>query len=337
MTVYDSYGVAHTATFYFVSVAANTWDLYLYLDDLPMTAGGNRRQVLTFSGGALSSAGLIVYDPFVLTNGAYDLEITLVTTGLTQTGAAFAVTSSEQDGYGSGRVTATHVTPNGEIRLDYSNGISGVLLGQLLLGEISVPRGARAKRRRRDLAGNARFRPADARCAGRSGAWRRDCDGAVGLAVGATESTRMRILLLFFAGVTAVAILGITVTMWRVDDGIDRFRQDPLAHTVARDAWLMAHVHRDNIFQRLLTPFARVVSVSRRAGHCLEPVSRVTQTPLPAGSGPPALARIPGRPDEEALREYQAHVRFYTLFAIPAGDFYLECGGGSSVKPPGWN
>jgi len=149
----------------------------------------------------------------------------------------------------------------------------------------------------------------------------------------------MRTLLLLFAGATAVAILGITITTWRIDDGLDRFRQDPLAHTVARDAYLMAQVHRDNIFQRLLAPFARVVSVTRRAGHCLAPASRVTQTPLPAGSGPPALARIPGRPAEAALREYTAQVRFYTFFAIPAGEVYLSCGGhdASSIKPPGWN
>jgi flagellar hook protein FlgE len=45
------------------------------------------------------------------------------------------VSSIEQDGYTDGVATATHVAANGEIRLDYSNGRNGILLGQLVLAK----------------------------------------------------------------------------------------------------------------------------------------------------------------------------------------------------------
>ena len=81
---------------------------------------------------------MVVYDPIAVPY-ALDLAITLVTTGLTQTGATFAVTSRVQNGYAEGIATATHIAANGEIRLDYSNGVSGRLLGQLLLAKFPVP------------------------------------------------------------------------------------------------------------------------------------------------------------------------------------------------------
>ncbi len=140
VTVFDSLGVAHPAAFYFVrATTADTWDLYLYVDDALVHAGGNSCQSLTFAGGALSSAGLIIYDPLVLGNGADDLAIELATTGLTQTSDPFAITAVVQDGYGEGVMTATHISANGEIRLDYSNGLSGILLGQLLLAGFPAP------------------------------------------------------------------------------------------------------------------------------------------------------------------------------------------------------
>lgn len=137
----------------------------------------------------------------------------------------------------------------------------------------------------------------------------------------------MRNLFLFIAAAVAVAILGMTVTLWRVDDGIDRFRENPLALTVARRAYVMAQVHRDNIFQRLLSPVATVVAVKRFAGHCLDPVSEVRQAPASNRPGMPALMPGPAQPDAAALREYKAQVRFYTFFAVPVADVSVSCGG----------
>ncbi|MBI5462775.1 MAG: flagellar hook-basal body complex protein [Gammaproteobacteria bacterium] len=138
VTVYDSLGQAHTAALYFVKTAvADIWHLYAYFDDTLMRVGGAAFQVVTFAGGALSSSASIGYDAVMLTNGAESQAITLDVTALTQAGAAFVVNAIVQDGYPVGAVTTTHIAANGEIRLDLSNGRSGVLYAQLLLAKFA--------------------------------------------------------------------------------------------------------------------------------------------------------------------------------------------------------
>ena len=44
MTVYDSLGAAHTASFYFVNSAPNTWSAYEYVDGNPVNATGESRR-----------------------------------------------------------------------------------------------------------------------------------------------------------------------------------------------------------------------------------------------------------------------------------------------------
>ena len=112
-------------------------------------------------------------------------------------------------------------------------------------------------------------------------------------------------------GLTVLVAFGLVVTRWTVDEGIDRFRGDPVAHAIAREAYMMAWVHRDNPIQRALAPAARVVAVERKPGHC-----RGSLTPEPL------------------LRDYTARVRFYTAFRIPMADVYITCGGGSASSNP---
>lgn len=114
-------------------------------------------------------------------------------------------------------------------------------------------------------------------------------------------------------GLTVFVAFGLVVTRWTVDEGIDRFRADPVAHAIAGRAYMMAWVHRDNPIQRALAPAARVVAVERKPGHCTR---RGSPTPEPL------------------LRDYTARVRFYTVFRLPMADVYLTCGGRSASSSP---
>ncbi|MEQ1802734.1 MAG: flagellar hook-basal body complex protein [Gammaproteobacteria bacterium] len=139
VAIFDSFGIGHVASFYFQKRApADTWDLSMTLDGALVPVGGSPVQVLTFSAGVLTSAASISSGPYPLGNGAEDLVMTLQLAGVTQTSAAFSAGPSIQDGYTEGSVTATHITTAGEIRLDYSNGRSGVLQGQLVLARFPV-------------------------------------------------------------------------------------------------------------------------------------------------------------------------------------------------------
>ena len=137
-----------------------------------------------------------------------------------------------------------------------------------------------------------------------------------------------RVLLLMFLVLPPV---GLAVAVWAVDDGIDRFQADPVVHGVAQRAYASAWMHRDNPIQRLLTPAARVVAVTRAPELCKsrEPLVYV---PLPR----PGASLVPSPP--HGGREYVALVRFYSFFGYPMSDVYITCGGsaGSSIRPADW-
>ena len=129
--------------------------------------------------------------------------------------------------------------------------------------------------------------------------------------------------------------IGLAVARWSVDDGIDGFQADPIAHEVAKRAHSMAWVHRDNPIQRILSPAGRVVAVTRAPEHCKSP--EVSNFVLPSRPGA-SLTRVPPRPIDSAVREYTALVRFYSFFRYPVSDVYISCGGSSasSLRPPEW-
>ena len=125
--------------------------------------------------------------------------------------------------------------------------------------------------------------------------------------------------------------VGLAVAVWIVDDGIDRFQADPVVHEVARRAYSMAWIHRDNPIQRLLTPAARVVTVTRAPKLC---TSREPRAYVPPPS--PRASLVPSPP--HGGREYVALVRFYSFFGYPMSDVYITCGGSaaSSIRPSNW-
>lgn len=141
----------------------------------------------------------------------------------------------------------------------------------------------------------------------------------------------MRLLLLalgfLFLSMVALPLLSVALGRVVVDDGIDRFRNDPAAWAVARNAHALADAHRDNLIQRLVAPAGQVIAVTRKPGHCAQAPGSSPRLPLDRRAARPALAPVPDQPAAALLREYTAQVRFHTFFGYPVEDVYVECGG----------
>ncbi len=144
ITVYDSLGVSHTQTSYFVKTATpNQWEVHNYVDGQP---AGNAVP-LTFSDtGTLTAPanGRIVMDPFTPSTGAGELAMTLDLSGSTQYGEQFALRNTAQDGYAAGKLNEITISEEGVVFARYSNGDDRAL-GQVALTTFNNPQGLQAK------------------------------------------------------------------------------------------------------------------------------------------------------------------------------------------------
>ena len=144
ITVYDSLGVSHTQTSYFVKTAtANEWQVHNYVDGQAV----GTPTTLTFNdAGALTNPanGQIVMDPFTPTTGAGTLAMTLDVTGSTQYGEKFALRNTQQDGYAAGKLNEITVSEEGVVYARYTNG-DDKPLGQVALTTFNNSQGLEAK------------------------------------------------------------------------------------------------------------------------------------------------------------------------------------------------
>ena len=144
ITVYDSLGVSHTQTSYFVKTAnVNEWQVYNYVDG---QAVGTPTTLSFNDAGALTNPanGQIVMDPFTPTTGAGTLAMTLDVTGSTQYGEKFALRNTQQDGYAAGKLNEITVSEEGVVYARYSNG-DDKPLGQVALTTFNNAQGLEAK------------------------------------------------------------------------------------------------------------------------------------------------------------------------------------------------
>jgi flagellar hook protein FlgE len=140
VTVYDSLGVSHVQTFYFVKTAnTNEWQVHTYIDG---DAVGGAQTINFDSQGVLTTPanGLINPGTWSPGNGAADLDIELDLSDTTQRGERFGVNSLTQDGYATGRLVGVSVSPEGVVAARYTNGQS-TPLGQVVLTRFANPQG----------------------------------------------------------------------------------------------------------------------------------------------------------------------------------------------------
>ena len=138
VTVYDSLGVSHTQTAYFVKTAnPNEWQVYNYVDG--QSAGAPT--TLQFSdGGTLVGPQQIALDAYTPSTGAGVLNLTLDVSGSTQYGEQFAMRNISQDGYASGKLNEISIGDDGVVYARYSNGADHAL-GQIALTTFNNPQG----------------------------------------------------------------------------------------------------------------------------------------------------------------------------------------------------
>ena len=140
ISVYDSLGVSHTQTSYFVKTGnANEWQVYNYVDG---TSVGTPTTLQFSDAGALTSPadGKITLDPYTPSTGAGVLNMSLDVSGSTQYGESFALRDTRQDGYASGKLNEISIDDTGVVFARYSNGADKAL-GQVALTTFTNPQG----------------------------------------------------------------------------------------------------------------------------------------------------------------------------------------------------
>lgn len=140
MTIYDSLGVAHVASVYYVKTAnPNEWQVYTQIDG---TAVGGAQTLQYSDSGALvaPATGQLTLPTYTPTTGAAALDITMDLSGSTQYGERFVVSGLAQNGNTTGRLTGIEISPEGVVFARYTNGQS-TPLGQLALTNFSNPQG----------------------------------------------------------------------------------------------------------------------------------------------------------------------------------------------------
>jgi len=144
ITVYDSLGVSHTQTSYFVKTATtNQWQVYNFVDG--QQVGAATPMAFNESGALTNPAnGKIAFTAFSPTTGAGDLSLTLDISGSTQYGEKFALRNTQQDGYAAGKLNEITVSEEGVVYARYTNGDDRPL-GQVALTTFNNAQGLEAK------------------------------------------------------------------------------------------------------------------------------------------------------------------------------------------------
>lgn len=167
LTIYDSLGAPHTATFYYAKAADPlAWDLYIGVEGadtspaIPITFDANG-ELATLDGLAVDPPAtpasydlMLTIPPGTGTGGLFGemdpvidpldpatrLPVTFDLSGLTQYGDRYSVSDINQDGYTTGRLAGFNVSPEGVVFGRYTNGQS-IALGQVAMANFSNPQG----------------------------------------------------------------------------------------------------------------------------------------------------------------------------------------------------
>lgn len=150
-TIYDSLGVSHKLTTYFVagtpSSPTRDWAIYHYITDnaaAPVSVDvGGVPATLTFdSAGKMTvpADGQVTLAPYVTGNSAADIAATVDYSGSTSVASAFSVDALKQDGLAAGQLTGISIDTSGVIFAKFSNGGS-TPLGQVALARFTNPQG----------------------------------------------------------------------------------------------------------------------------------------------------------------------------------------------------
>ena len=148
-TIYDSLGVSHKLTTYFVAGAATPptrdWTAYHYITDDPQNpvSVDTTPATLTFDsiGKLITPAtGQVQLANYVTGTSAADITAKIDYSGSTQLSSTFSVNALKQDGLAAGKLTGVAIDDAGVIFARFSNG-SSTPLGQVALTRFANPQG----------------------------------------------------------------------------------------------------------------------------------------------------------------------------------------------------
>jgi flagellar hook protein FlgE len=147
MTVYDSEGNAHTATYYFVDTAtANTWNVYATGDGTQLAGTGGAGTpvgTLSFNTSGVMAADVNVNLSMPVTTGAATplaFTTTFPAASTSQYGVPFSVSANSQNGYATGQLAGFSIGNDGVISGRYTNGQTRAQ-GQIALATFTNPQG----------------------------------------------------------------------------------------------------------------------------------------------------------------------------------------------------
>jgi flagellar hook protein FlgE len=135
---YDSLGVAHNTTFYFIPTATG-WDAATTIDG---TVVGTPQPFTFTSSGVLASPanGVLTFAGYDPGNGANVMDIDLDLSPTTQFGSDFVVNTINPNGQAAGRLRSIEIDATGVVFARFSNGESSAL-GKVALANFSNPEG----------------------------------------------------------------------------------------------------------------------------------------------------------------------------------------------------
>jgi flagellar hook protein FlgE len=152
VTVYDSLGVSHKLTSYFVPHAATPptrdWTAYHYITDNPLapvsvdTTPATGTTMTFDSSGKLTvpANGQVALAPFVTGTSAANIVATMDYSGSSQLSTSFSVDVLKQNGLPAGTLTDIAIDKEGVIFANFSNGNS-TPLGKVALTRFTNPQG----------------------------------------------------------------------------------------------------------------------------------------------------------------------------------------------------
>ncbi len=145
--VFDSLGVAHSATLYFRKNADNDWEAQLSIDNQAFSVPAEGVNVQFDTNGNITvpagpPLGQLTYSAIPVGTGAADLAFTLDLSDTTQYGSPFGVNALTQNGFTTGRLSGIEVDDEGKLIGRYTNGELQVL-GQVALANFSNQEGLR--------------------------------------------------------------------------------------------------------------------------------------------------------------------------------------------------
>lgn len=140
--VYDSLGREHTINQYFVKTDENTWEVYYYMDDQPLSNPAS--QSMEFSDQGILKTPDSAVNLSIDIPGAQSLSLDLSYGGTTQYGSDFSVSKNKGSGYASGEKTGQQIDEDGSVYATFSNG-ERKLQGQLILANFVNPNGLEAQ------------------------------------------------------------------------------------------------------------------------------------------------------------------------------------------------